>query len=236
MSDKKKTDSKKIIAICLGIIVVVFAVALAGMAFALRPEKLSQSKMQANMEAAEKVYAESIAGQSSEDYEGEDDYGSEDGYGNEDDYENEEGYSKELPSFEVASGGAEAANATKQQEDRKEEEEGEIEEGGNAQGEEYLCSYSAERLMTEEDVEALKGAAYGTLPSGKGIIQMVINEMYAKHGYQFENQEIQAYFDQQAWYQNINTRNTDMDDIFQGMSDVEKKNVEFLNAHNGEGE
>lgn len=205
MPSKKNTDVKRIVAICLGAIVVVFAVVLAGLAVVTQPAKLSEAKMQENTAAAEEAKAAYSMPET--------DTGEEDGTGG-------EGSSKELPAFEVAAGGA-GAGATAAESNTK------------TDGE-YLCSYSSERLMTEEDVDAINAEVYDGLPAGKSNIQMVINEMYAKHGYQFKNQEIQAYFNQKAWYQNISTRNADMDAIFQGMSDIEKKNVDFLGAYNGE--
>ena len=60
---------------------------------------------------------------------------------------------------------------------------------------------------------------------------MVVNELYAKYGYQFGNEEIQGYFDQQEWYQDIPTRNTDMNDVIQKMTGTERANVEFLSPY-----
>ncbi len=94
--------------------------------------------------------------------------------------------------------------------------------------EEYLCTYSSERLMTEADVAELQAGVYENLPEGKNIIQMVINEMYAKYGYQFQNEAIQSYFDQKEWYQQITVRNSDMEAILSGMTDIEVANVQFL--------
>lgn len=86
----------------------------------------------------------------------------------------------------------------------------------------YLCAYSSDRLMTEEDVQELQQGTYADLPQGKGIIRMVVNELYAKYGYQFGNEEIQAYFNQKEWYQDIPTRNTDMNDVIKKMTDTER--------------
>lgn len=97
-----------------------------------------------------------------------------------------------------------------------------IEDGG------YLCSYSSQRIMTEDDIRQLKSKNYEGLPDGKGIIRMVINEMYARYGYQFTNQDIQAYFERNAWYHDIGQKVTDMDIIYDNMSDIEKKNIELL--------
>ncbi|MCI6497485.1 MAG: YARHG domain-containing protein [Lachnospiraceae bacterium] len=95
----------------------------------------------------------------------------------------------------------------------------------------YLCSYSNERLVTEEDIDKLKNTKYDNLPAGKDIIQMVINEMYARHGYKFNNKDIQAYFDSKKWYKDIKDHNDNMDDIYNNMSDIERKNVDFISGH-----
>lgn len=51
----------------------------------------------------------------------------------------------------------------------------------------YLCSYSSDRLLTDSDVEGYLNANYSeyNFPEGINIIQMIINEIYAKHGYEF---------------------------------------------------
>lgn len=101
----------------------------------------------------------------------------------------------------------------------------------NTSDSDYLCSYSATRLLTDEDIEELKSTQYDDLPDGKDIIQMVINEMYARHGYEFNNEDIQAYFDSKEWYKDIEKRNDNMDDIYKNMSDIERKNVDFISEY-----
>lgn len=103
-----------------------------------------------------------------------------------------------------------------------------------ANSEDYLCSYSTEREITAEDVESLKAGTYTNLPADKDILRMVINEMYAKYGYEFSDADIQSYFDQKQWYQNITDRNDDMDIIYQGMTDIEKTNIDFLTKADAE--
>lgn len=226
MSDKKKTDGIMIAAICLGVVMVICVIATVGLTLFTRPAKLSQSRMQENMAAAEEAKK---AGTEQETY---------------DEYETEN-YSRELSSFEVSASGSdkeadaedtkdtkETKKDTKKKTSKKNKDKDDTEDASDES--EYLCSYSSERLVTEEDVAALNAAVPSDLPAGKGMIQMVINEIYARHGYKFETPEIQAYFDQRPWYQDITVRNADMNAVFQGMSDIEKKNVEFLNAHNEE--
>lgn len=104
-------------------------------------------------------------------------------------------------------------------------------EEGQEAGSDYLCAESNQRELTEEDVTALQSQTVEGLPADKGIIQMVINEMYARRGYQFGDEAIQAYFDSKAWYQEITDRTDDMDAILADMSEIEKTNIDFLSTY-----
>lgn len=107
-------------------------------------------------------------------------------------------------------------------------------ENGEAEqeaGSDYLCPESDQRELTEADVTTLQGNTVTGLPADKSIVQMVINEMYAKKGYQFEEQAVQEYFNSKTWYQEIVTKTDDMDAVFASMTDVEKANVEFLQTY-----
>ncbi len=105
------------------------------------------------------------------------------------------------------------------------------EENNTEETADYLCPETSERELTESDVTALQSKTVEGLPEGKDIIQMVINEMYAKKGYQFTDTAIQDYFNSKTWYQEIAEKTDDMDAVFNGMSDVEKANVEFLQPY-----
>lgn len=96
--------------------------------------------------------------------------------------------------------------------------------------EDYLCSDSSTRILTQEDIGKLQSGTYPDLPEGKGIIQMAVNEMYARKGYQFGSQGIQDYFEEKEWYRDIRQRNSDQESIYQNMSDIEKANVQFLSS------
>lgn len=104
-------------------------------------------------------------------------------------------------------------------------------EEGQAESTDYLCAESDQRELTEDDVTALQNLTVEGLPEGKDIIQMVINEMYARRGYQFGDEAIQAYFDSKEWYQEITERTDDMDAILASMSEVEKTNIDFLSTY-----
>lgn len=222
-------SKKRIAAIILGIIAVIFAVVLAGLAFITRPPKLLDVNVPENAIKSQEEETSDLGLESN----GNEEYGYEsddEGYGSifgdDESWYEDESYSRELEPFEIPDTQSSSVGGTSGDTDS--------ENVAAATESQYLCSYSAERLLTESDVETLNQATYEGLPEGKSIIQMVINEMYAKHGYEFENEEIQAYFNRQSWYQNINVHNRDMDSIFEDMTDMEKANVEFLSAHNGE--
>ncbi len=104
-------------------------------------------------------------------------------------------------------------------------------EVGEAGSDEYLCSYSSERLITEADLSAIRAAGnYGSLPAGRSLEQMIINEIYAKHGYRFTTPEIQFYFEQKAWYNEIGTYESDMSVVWDRLSSIEKQNVDYLDS------
>lgn len=93
---------------------------------------------------------------------------------------------------------------------------------------EFLCPKAITDVLSEEDVENLKNTVYENLPQDKDIIQMVINEIYARNGYRFENQELQAYFEAKNWYVPSTDSEADMDSIYAGMSEIDKANIDLL--------
>ena len=60
---------------------------------------------------------------------------------------------------------------------------------------------------------------------------MIINEMYARHGYQFTDAELTNYFNQKQWYSSIPNKTIDMDGIYNNMSSVEQANVTLLQQY-----
>lgn len=222
----KGNETKIAVAALLGVILLIVGAVVIFLAIDGRMPKLSQEKMQENMAESEKIRSSLLKNSQEE----------------ESDME-EEGYSKELTPFETGASDT-AAKKDVQEENKKENKKEETEQAADAENEgeesaeensEYLCAYSSDRLLTEADIEAFNNGSYENFPSGKNIIQMVINEMYARYGYQFQTGEVQAYFDGKKWYQDISVRNPDMDNVFKNMTDTEKANVEFLSAHNTEG-
>lgn len=92
----------------------------------------------------------------------------------------------------------------------------------------YIYKASDSCLMTDTDVEIAKTNFWGELPSGKTIEQMIVNEIYARHGYDFQNEEIKAFFMNKVWYAQISPKTSDMDVIYESLNDFEKRNIEFL--------
>ena len=97
----------------------------------------------------------------------------------------------------------------------------------------YLCSYSSDRLLTDSDVEGYLNANYSeyNFPEGINIIQMIINEIYAKHGYEFTDSKLSAYFSNKTWYKSNTNKVNAMNAVSDSMSEIEKKNVDFLNSY-----
>ncbi len=141
------------------------------------------------------------------------------------DYTNEDQYEQDIEEEEVTE-----PEETPEEEDNEEQEEEEAETIVTAGGD-YLCSFSSDRLITQADMAALSSSDYGSLPAGRSLAQMMINEIYARHGYQFETEAIQQYFDQKDWYKAIGSYSPDSTVIMNRMNDIEKQNISFLNNY-----
>ena len=107
-------------------------------------------------------------------------------------------------------------------------------EGGNvavqtpATGE-YLYAESASRLLTTADVSNFQARYPNSMfPGERSITQMIINEMYARHGYIFKDQALTDYFAQKSGYL---PRTADMEEIYPVMNDVEQANVTLLRTY-----
>ena len=96
----------------------------------------------------------------------------------------------------------------------------------------YICPFSATKLMTQEDFELVAQYRMEYVPEGKTLQQMIINEMYAVYGYQFQTDLMIEYFEGKSWYNSIEKREQDMNKIYDNMSEVEHKNIDFLRTIN----
>ena len=107
-------------------------------------------------------------------------------------------------------------------------------DGGNAAVQtpatgEYLFAESASRLLTTADVSNFQARYPNSMfPGERSITQMIINEMYARHGYIFKDQSLTDYFAQKSWY---TPRTADMEEIYPVMNAVEQANVTLLRTY-----
>jgi len=107
-------------------------------------------------------------------------------------------------------------------------------EGGNAAVQnpatgEYLYAESASRLLSTADVSNFQSRYPNSMfPGERSITQMIINEMYARHGYIFKDQALTDYFVQKSWYI---PRTADMEEIYPVMNAVEQANVTLLRTY-----
>ena len=107
-------------------------------------------------------------------------------------------------------------------------------DGGNAAVQtpatgEYLFAESASRLLSTADVSNFQAQYPNSMfPGERSITQMIINEMYARHGYIFKDQALTDYFAQKSWYI---PRTADMEEIYPVMNAVEQANVTLLRTY-----
>ncbi len=60
-------------------------------------------------------------------------------------------------------------------------------------------------------------------------LTMMLNEIYARHGYEFEEPRVKKYFEGQDWYRNIPFRLQDAERIYQKhLSDTERYNIQCI--------
>ena len=94
---------------------------------------------------------------------------------------------------------------------------------------EYLYAESASRLLSTADVSNFQAQYPNSMfPGERSITQMIINEMYARHGYIFKDQALTDYFTQKSWYI---PRTADMEEIYPVMNAVEQANVTLLRTY-----
>lgn len=106
----------------------------------------------------------------------------------------------------------------------EEDEEDEEEEKKEEKTEGYVIADSASRLLTDSDVSGLSAQQ----------LNYAKNEIYARHGRKFDSPELRKYFESKSWYEGkYDAADFDANYSASVLSDVEKKNAEFLkNAEN----
>lgn len=84
----------------------------------------------------------------------------------------------------------------------------------------FIIPDSSERYLTEYDLNGLT----------KDQLEIARNEIYARHGYQFQQQKMINYFNNQSWYVKSNNEVTTDD-----LSEIEYANVIFIQKFEDEG-
>ena len=83
---------------------------------------------------------------------------------------------------------------------------------------EYILPFSSDILLTEEDIAFLS----------EDELRIARNEIYARHGRIFKDEDMQAYFDAQPWYFGY----IQPEDFSESMlSDIERANVELIQTY-----
>ena len=79
----------------------------------------------------------------------------------------------------------------------------------------FMCSWSSDELITEDEMVELD--YYGA--------RIVLNEIYARHGRKFKDQELQEHFDSKIWYSGTIEPENFSDSM---LNEVEKQNAKIL--------
>lgn len=85
----------------------------------------------------------------------------------------------------------------------------------NEQEEQYICPYSSERLLTENDL-------YNKTSKELRIMR---NEIYARHGYIFQSKDLREYFSSKPWY------SEKYNDVSFLLTEIEERNILFIKKH-----
>ena len=56
-------------------------------------------------------------------------------------------------------------------------------------------------------------------------LNIMKNEIYARHGYIFKTPELKSYFERQSWYRAL------YDDVTDLVTDIEKENAAFIKGY-----
>ena len=83
----------------------------------------------------------------------------------------------------------------------------------------YILPDSSDRILTEKDLSGLSADE----------LKKARNEITARHGRKFDDNELQKYFDSKSWYKG--TIEPDDFDIYEMLSETERKNMFFIKDH-----
>ncbi|MGL6201963.1 MAG: YARHG domain-containing protein [Lachnospiraceae bacterium] len=87
-----------------------------------------------------------------------------------------------------------------------------------SQNSEYIIPDSSTRLLTAADLNGLS----------KDELRLARNEIFARYGRRFKDQELQEYFDSKSWYKGTIDPDDFNDDT---VSEIEKKNAELIQSY-----
>lgn len=91
-------------------------------------------------------------------------------------------------------------------------------EDNDTKNDDWIFPESDTRYLTQEDVEGID----------MDQIRYGLNEIYARHGRTFNNQELQEYFDSKAWYSPLYTPDEFSQIESSTLNEYEKENIKFL--------
>ncbi len=115
----------------------------------------------------------------------------------------------------------EVTEGTEETEETEEEQEGEEDAPAGTEGGGFIFPYSDRLLLMRSDLETLNA----------DTARIARNEIYARHGRMFNDEELQAYFDAQAWYIPIYLPEEFEESM---LNEIEKKNAEMIAAYEDE--
>lgn len=84
-----------------------------------------------------------------------------------------------------------------------------------------IYPYSSCRDLSAYDIQLLK--SYSKVPFSK-LLQIAINELFARHGHQFQRKEYFDYYNQFSWYASMEKHTVEWDEF----TDIEKQNLSLL--------
>ena len=94
-------------------------------------------------------------------------------------------------------------------------------ESAGAESGDYVFPDSDTKLLTDADVSGL--SAYD--------LYLARNEIFARHGRMFENEDLKAYFESKDWYNGTISPQEFDADITSRLSDVEQANIEMIKKY-----
>lgn len=96
-------------------------------------------------------------------------------------------------------------------------------DSGNGAAQDYIFPDSDSRYLSEDEVRNVE----------PGKLRIARNELFARHGYIFQDEGLRQYFESQPWY--AGTVEAEQFDFDTDLNEYEKKNAELINLVEAEG-